>query len=196
MTKFEKLLVTEQKVFTTNDLAILWQMPDRKQLWSLIRYYLRKKKLQRIYSGTYAIDDNFSNLELAVNLFAPAYVSYLTALGIHGINWQLQAQTHVMAAVSKTITLQNKMTVVAHQVKNYILLNSLGLEKHVGYYLASPERAICDTLYLHPGFVFDNLNAIQSNVLMQVVEIYQNKALTKRVREICQSLEQKGQADA
>lgn len=189
MTKIEILLHSPQTVFTVDDLAVLWKISERKRLWGIIKYYLRKKRLQKIYRGVYVLDAHYSNLELAVNLFAPAYISLETALGIHGINVQFKSDIQVMSLSSKVIILPEGDRFIFHKLKNSILFNQIGLLKEKNFFLASPERAICDTLYLQPHFVFDNLRKIDEKKLVELVSIYENQALTKRIQELLPLIE-------
>ena len=54
MTKIEKLLIHPNSVHTTQDLSVIWNITNKKDLWNVIRYYLRTKKLTRIHKGIYA----------------------------------------------------------------------------------------------------------------------------------------------
>ncbi len=184
MTKIEKLLISKQRVFTIDDLALMWNMPDRKKLWESVKYYLRSKKLKKIYSGVYALADfKYDQLELAVNLFTPAYISFHSALGIHGVNFQQYNSVHSMALASKKIKIEG-MDFVFHQLKNETFFNEIGIEQKETYKIASVERAICDSLYLVPSMTFDVLDAVSPDKLQQVVQIYKNNSLEKRVQTI------------
>jgi predicted transcriptional regulator of viral defense system len=184
MTKIEKLLVSNQAVFTVDDLAILWNMADRKKLWESIKYYLRTKRLEKVYSGVYVLaNQDYSQLELAVNVFTPAYISFHTALGIHGINCQQYEAVHLMALASKKLEF-NGNKLVYHQLKEDVFFNEFGLKQEEGYKIASAERAICDTLYLVPSMTFDVTTQINADRLLQVAHIYHNDSLLKKVKEI------------
>lgn len=183
MTKIEKLLLSKRAVFSVNDLAVLWNMSERKKLWESIKYYLRIGKLIRVYSGTYILNQDYSELELAVKLFSPAYISFHTALGIYGINFQHYQSVHAMALASKKIKIDNQVFVY-HQLQDDIFFNEVGIIKESSYRLASPERAICDSLYLIPSMTFDVLDQVDPHKLLEVVKIYQNQALAKRVSEL------------
>lgn len=189
MTKIEILLRSSQTVFTVSDLAVLWQISERKKLWEVIKYYVRKKRLQKVYRGIYVIDPHYSPLELVVNLLPPAYISLETALGIHGINIQYQSDIHAISLTSKVITLPTGSRCVFHQVKDFILFDQTGLQQEKNFLLASPERAICDTFYLHPHFVFDNVHIVNTQKLLEVVTIYHNQSLKKRIEIFANSLE-------
>ncbi|MBU1967284.1 hypothetical protein KJ707_04485 [Patescibacteria group bacterium] len=180
MTKIEKLLLSPHTIFSVDDLAVLWNISHRKQLWESIKYYLRVGKLIKVYSGTYALHQDYSMLELAVKLFSPAYISFHTALGIHGINFQQYKTVHAMALASKKITTNNQLFIY-HQLQDQIFFNELGIKQETNYRLANPERAICDSLYLIPSLTFDILDQVDQEKLLQVAKIYQNQALTEKV---------------
>ena len=195
MTKMEKLLRSAQKVFTVNDLAVLWQSTNRRRLFEIIKYYVRVGRLYTISRGVYATEPQSNNLEVAMKLFSPAYISYVTALGIHGINFQYDASIHAMASASKTIRIFSGETFVYHQIKARILFNEAGLIKEAEYWIASPERAICDTLYLSPDFYFDHPNTLNVEKIRSLVSIYRNAALIKRVNELIANIHLKEMED-
>lgn len=47
-TNIEKLITSGKKVFTTDDLAVIWQISDRDKLIQRIKYYLRNHRLIHI----------------------------------------------------------------------------------------------------------------------------------------------------
>lgn len=188
MTKIEILLLSRQTIFSIDDLAVIWSIPDRKRLWEIVKYYLRTSKLRKLYSGVYSLyNQDFSELELAVNLFSPSYISFHTALGIHGINFQHYSEIHVIALASKKITVEGKQFVY-HQFKRKVFFNGLGIEKKEGYQIASLERAVCDSLYLLPSMTLDYLGMLNVEKLQKVAGVYENQSLSKRVVKIIKEL--------
>lgn len=183
MTKAELLLSTSQTVFSVDDLAILWQISDRSKLWELIKYYIRTNRLDKVHRGVYAISGKFSPFEAAIKLFPPAYISFTTALAQHGAFYQYSNEVHAMAQASKRFKLANGQIIIYHQLRNEILLNQLGIEKTDGYWIASLERAICDTSYLIPSFGFETMGNVNPNFLEELSKIY-GKALQKRIKRI------------
>lgn len=190
MTKIEILLKSPQKVFTVDDLAVMWQIPDRRKLAEVIKYYIRVCRLSKVFRGVYTLDQDYSELELAVHIFPPAYISFITALGIHGITFQYYESIHVMATASKTISLPSEKKIIFHQLKDEILFDKTGLQKEGNYLIASPERTICDTLYLKPTYTFDHLGGIDIEILSEVVAIYRNQALTNRINKLIPLIQQ------
>jgi len=184
MTKAELLLSASQTVFTVDDLAILWHMTDRSRLWESIKYYLRTNRLHSIQRGVYALSEDYSPFEAAVKLFPPAYISYTTALAYHGASFQYSSEIHLMAQASKRLEVRGGQVFIYHQLKNEILLNQKGVEKKDGYWMATLERAICDTSYLVPSFVFEHLDNVNPEELEQLSKLYGNKALQYRIKRI------------
>ena len=182
-TKAEILLSAPQTIFTVDDLAVLWRMPDRAKLWESIKYYVRTNRLHKVQRGVYALSEDYSPLEAAVKLFPPAYVSHTSALAYHGSFFQYSSEIHLMAQASKRLEI-NGQAFVYHQLKNTVLLNQQGVEKVEGYWIASLERAICDTSYLVPGFVFEHLSNANPERMEQLSKLYGNKALVKRIKQM------------
>ncbi|MEA3327999.1 MAG: hypothetical protein U9R53_11965 [Chloroflexota bacterium] len=181
-TKTEILLTAFQTVFTVDDLAVLWQVPDRSKLWESIKYYVRTKRLYSIQRGVYAISEDYSPFEAGVKLFPPAYVSFTTALAYHGVLFQYSSEIHLMAQASKRLEVGGQVFVY-HQLKNAVLLNQQGIEKVEGYWIANLERAICDTSYLVPCFVFEHLSNANPEKLEQLSTLYGNTALQNRIKK-------------
>lgn len=182
MTKIEKLLLSPQNIFTVQDLALLWEIADQKKLWSIIRYYLRIKRLLRIHKGLYSIRP-YTSFEVAQKLITPSYVSFYSALSACGIIFQHYEMVYSMALISKEITIKSE-TYKYHQLKQQVFFDPLGIEDKNTYKIAGPERAMCDSLYLVPGLAFDNLRGVNVDLLSTIAQIYDNARLEKEVAKI------------
>lgn len=182
--KIEQLLTSSQALFTTQDLSVIWQVSDKVSLYSSIQYYIRAGKLRRVHKGIYTLaQKEYDSLELAQKLVRPSYISFHTALAIHGINFQLYTTTHSIALKSKQLTVDQEKFAY-HQLKDRVFYDSLGLEDKTTYFIAGPERAICDSLYLTPGLSFDILDKIDLDFLHRVSKIYDNQRLEADVDAI------------
>lgn len=186
MTKIEILLASNQTVFTTQNLAVLWNIPEVKKLWEVIKYYTRAGKIKLIKRGVYAlIDPNkpYTPFELAQKIIPISYISLSSALSVAGIRFQYDTQIYAMAAKSKTYRVDS-ITIRYHQIKESILLHPLGLVQKEQYVIASPERAIGDTLYLYPNSGFDNLHGVNIDRLGEVAHIYGNKRVEAAIKTL------------
>jgi hypothetical protein len=75
----------------------------------------------------------------------------------HGVVFQHYGNK-IFCASNNSVTKQTaEYTFVYRKIKESILTNPLGIEIQGNVMVASVERAICDRLYLSPGYVFDNL---------------------------------------
>ena len=80
------------------------------------------------------------------------------------------------------------MTVDKHsftfrKLKDIVLFNSSGIISKDNYSIATPERAFLDMIYLFPNYYFDNLKPINWEVCFEMVKIYNNKQLIKRLNK-------------
>jgi len=180
--KIEQLLESNQKVFSIEDLAHIWSENDFVKVKELAGYYADNNRIFRIKNGLYSVIEKPDILEVAQHLVSPSYISYHTALSIHGINFQFYSDIHCISHRKRIIKVQGS-TVIYHQIKPEILFNPIGIMAEKGYNLASPERAMCDSLYLSPGLGFDNLNKINVETLFEIAEIYSNKTLVKSLHK-------------
>lgn len=180
-TKLEKLALSGKKVFTTQDLAVIWQIPERRRLIENIKYYLKEKRLASIYKGVYAYGD-CTPLDIAQKLVPLSYISLYTTSQIHGLTFQYYETIYSISLSSKKYKL-DKQEYVYHSVKESIFYNNLGLQNG-RYTIADKERTITDCLYVFPRFAFDNLAGIDSEKLLALSKIYNNKRLEREVKKL------------
>ncbi len=67
------------------------------------------------------------------------------------------------------------------KLKDAVLYNPAGIVSKDNYSAATPERAFLDMIYLFPNYYFDNLKAIDWAKCGELVKIYNNKQLIKRL---------------
>ena len=69
-------------------------------------------------------------------------------------------------------------------IKPEIALDPSGIYYNQWYAMASPERALCDRLYLTPNYYFDNLRNIDRNKVEEIAQIYNNKRLLLDIKKL------------
>jgi predicted transcriptional regulator of viral defense system len=175
---YEILLKDKATVFDTTDLTMLWGYSGDDKASELARYYTNKNKLFRLRQGLYSVVDNPDPYLVAQKLLCPSYISFYTALRHHGVIFQWY-ETVFSAALSSKVAQIGSQRYQYNQLKSAILFNSLGIEQHDGYNMASIERAICDTLYAFPGASFDNLRSVDPIKLVAIAKIYNKPKLYK-----------------
>ncbi len=189
-TNIEKLITSGKKVFTTDDLAVIWQVSDRNKLIQRIKYYLRNHRLIHIYKGIYAYGE-FTNLEVAQKLVPLSYVSLYTTAQIYGLTFQFYSTIFCLSLKSKKYEIDGQKYEY-HKVKESIFYNDIGLIKQNGLTIASKERTICDLLYVYPNFAFDNLSGVNVLELSAIASLYSNKRLKKDLASLIEVIHKEG----
>jgi hypothetical protein len=69
------------------------------------------------------------------------------------------------------------------KVRDAILTNNAGVEAKDNFSIASAERAFLDVLYLSKDYHFDNLAPLNWDKVFEILPIYNNKRMVKRVKE-------------
>jgi hypothetical protein len=171
---------SKQTVFTSKEIAILIGEKDVNKLKSKLAYYVKTGKVIRLRRGIFAKDDAYNRNELAVRVFTPAYVSFETVLLKEGVIFQYYETIFVASYLSRNLKFgENKFTY--RKLKNEVLVNPKGLRNRGTYFEATKERAFLDMLYLFGDYYFDNLRSIDWDLCSEIVTIYKNKALEKKL---------------
>ena len=177
-----KLYRSPNTILTTKDLALLWAETNPINLKSKIGYYIKQGALIRLTRGVFAKDKNYNPKELATSIYTPSYISFETSLREAGIIFQ-HYDTIFMAGPWPLTKKIDKHTLTFRKLKDAVLFNSAGIVNKDNYSIASPERAFLDMIYLFPKYYFDNLRSINWERCKELVKIYDNQQLIKRLNK-------------
>jgi predicted transcriptional regulator of viral defense system len=187
ITNIERLATSGKRVFTIEDLAVLWQIPERRRLIERIKYYLRENRLIHIAKGVYAYGEDYTPQDIAQKLVPLSYISLYTTSQMHGLTFQFYKTVYSIALKSKKYTTNNQ-SYIYHKVKEPIFYSQLGLVNNGRYFAADRERTICDCLYVFHNFSFDNLRNIDTEKLLAISKIYNNKRLEKDISKLIKDI--------
>lgn len=178
----EVLLRSPQTIFSTKDVALLWSENDNKVVTDRLKKYANAQKLVRPYRGFYAKDKNYNRLELATRIYTPAYISFETVLTREGVNFQYYGNIFVASYINREINVgEQKISFV--RMKDYVLSDATGIGHVNGYAVATRERAFLDRVYVSKDYHFDNLRSLDWGKVMEILPIYTNQRLEKKVKE-------------
>jgi len=143
------LLKTEKTVFTTAQLQTLFPDVKEKTLaWTLYRYK-KSGKLLNPQKGIRTLPV-FNVDELACTIYPESYISLETVLYDAGVIFQWYgSSTRVVWSNTREKIFQDHHY-IARKIKDSLLHNPLGVRDYHNYRTATPERALCDYLYLRP----------------------------------------------
>lgn len=178
----EILLRSSKTIFSTKDAALLWSENDKKTITDRLKKYAKTGKLVRVRRGLYAKDNNYDRFELATRIYTPSYISFETVLTREGINFQYYGNIFVASYINREITVgDQKITFV--RMKDYVLSNTVGIEHKGTYAGATKERAFLDRIYVSKDYYFDNLASLDWDKVFEILSIYHNKRLEKKVKK-------------
>ena len=167
-------------VITFKDISLIWRDTRKQAIASSVAYYVKKRELYPLRRGIYAKDKNYNRFELATKIYTPAYVSFETVLAKAGVIFQYYGQIFVASYQSREISCDGQKYSFK-KIKNSILTNQSGIENKDGFAIASPERAFLDVAYLNTDYHFDNMSPLDWKKVFQLLPLYENKMLEKRV---------------
>lgn len=122
-------------------------------------------------------------MELATRIFTPSYVSFETVLSKEGIIFQFYSHILIASYLNREIIIDNQFYSF-RKIRNSLLTNSIGVEHTEESSFATKERAMLDTLYLNTDYHFDNLGGMNWDKVMEILPMYENKRMTRKVKEL------------
>ncbi len=176
-----KLYQSQKTILTTKDIALIWEETNTVNLLSKVKYYAKQGSLIRLTRGVFAKNKEYDVKELATSIYTPSYISFETVLREAGIIFQHHDSIFVAGPYLITKKIGNH-AITFRKLKDSVLYNALGIKNEKNYSIATPERAFLDTIYLSPKFYFDNLRSINWEKCFELVEIYGNQQLIKRLK--------------
>jgi len=177
----EILLRSPKTVFSTKDVALLWGEERAQTVSGRLNKYIRAGKLVRVRRGIYAKDKNYDRFEAATRIYTPSYISFETVLTRAGINFQYYDTIFVATYVKREI-IADGQKISFIRMKDYVLSNIAGIEHTAGYSIATKERAFLDRIYVSKDYHFDNLDALDWDKVFEILPIYNNKHMEKKVK--------------
>jgi predicted transcriptional regulator of viral defense system len=181
------LLRSPKTIFSTKDVSLLWGEKNEAAARVRLSYYVRTGKLIRVHRGLYAKDKNYDKFELATRIYTPSYISFETVLAKAGVIFQFYSRIFVASYLTREITIDGQIYSY-RKIKDSILTNHAGVEAKDNYYIASPERAFLDIVYLNKDYHFDNLSPLNWDRVFEILPIYKNKSMEKRVKKYSKSI--------
>lgn len=140
----KKIKELDLKVFTKKDLGRLF--PDDKYLDTSISRLLKSQAIDRLARGFYTLaETGLEPEQVATRLYYPSYISFESALAKYGvINQGPVGLTLATTRHSKKMRL-GPIDCQYRRLKPNLFF---GFNLTGGTYLAEPEKAVLDTLYL------------------------------------------------
>lgn len=178
--RLKALHVSGRTVFTASDIRSIWKtVPHNATI--IARRMQQKQLIIKLVKGYYALNFDYNKFELANLIVRPSYVSFNSALFHWGVCFQQQSIIRSVALINYEKSIQN-VTYPYHAMKKTLFYDLRGVVIQNNISIASPERALVDTLYF--GFLanVDNASGINFTLLKKIMTLYP-LAIQKKIGE-------------
>jgi len=169
-----------QTVFSLKEIAMLYPSITYNNLKRRLSYYVSTGKLRKLRKNVYS-KINYDPFEIPQKIYFPSYISLDTALQEKGIIKKKLKTIFSISHISRKIIV-DKNTIVYRLMPERILFNKQGIDERSGYFIASPERAFTDAVYIYKDYHFDNLKNLDWDKVIKIKNIYENKSFEKRIK--------------
>ncbi len=174
MYRLSELIRLDRKLYHTNDLAVLWGIANRHNLYMTITRYIDKGVLFPVYKGLYTTVaiTSLDPLELGVAInHRFTYLTTESVLSQAGIISQRVYDYTFAADRSRRISV-GQWSFRYRKLKDDYLYHPVGIVSQNGVFIASTERAVADMLYFNPKYHldipesidFDKVRSIQKEI--------------------------------
>jgi len=188
LSEMSSILRLPGTVVSVHDVQLLGANPSPSTLYRRLNYRVGKGELYQVRRGLYAKDKHYDRLELGSKIFTPAYISFETVLAAAGLIQQYYASVSVASYKNKRLICDDT-EFHFRRLKPAILLNVNGLERRAAYFIATPERAYLDILYLKKDYDFTNLATLDWKKVAELLPLYDNKRMTRVVEKHLKALQ-------
>lgn len=165
------LLESKNTVFTVSELKMLFKIANSSQINEILQTMKKQNIVKNLTYWIWTLQD-YDKLELASKLRSYSYISLEYVLQKNGIIFQSYEKTITLISNNTFAKKIDWLNFEYHKIKNDILTNPLWLQYTWKYYIATPERAICDMVYLYKNISFDNILSLDTKLLTELGEIY------------------------
>jgi hypothetical protein len=185
MTKLTELLATGRRIFTLDDLSVIWGQNKRLNTSQSAKEYAKAGEFVRLRRGLYALQSAKPTLaEIAGKLIVPSYLTGETVLKKYGLSFQMDRRITSAALVSKKIDLDGTLYTY-HKFSATIFYNRCGITEENGVTMATRERAVADLIYLNgANYAFEDVLSIDWPKLIEIGKIYGKKSVRENIREL------------
>jgi len=182
----ETLLRSGKTIFSIRDVSLMWGEENESIISIRLNKYAKSGKLIKVRRGLYVKDKNYDRFELSNRIYTPSYISFETVLTREGVNFQYYGNIFVASYINREINV-SEQNITFVRMKDYVLSNTIGIEHKDGYAIATKERAFLDRVYVSKDYHFDNLAILNWDKVFEILPIYHNKRLDKKVKEYFKS---------
>lgn len=187
MDYISKLIKSNKTVFTYQDLGILLWIKSRNSIKSLLARYVASWLLRNVYGGIYVLP-KYNEFEFATKVKKNSYISFESVLKTAWVIFQDYWNKIFLASDKTGQKNSDWLNFEYRKIRDDILYNQLWIEHKWQYAIATPERALCDRLYISKNYYFDNIEHLNFSKLKEIAQIY-NKRVVLSINKMIDDFE-------
>lgn len=176
MKHLDKILNSKKTVWTYQDVSLVLGMTNRDTIKSFFARWINDGIFVNLQKWIYALK-NYNIYEFATKVKKKSYISLETVLKQQWIIFQDYAHTIFLVSDNTWSKTSKDYTFKYSKIQDSILVNPLWLINTWSYTIASPERAICDRLYLSSDYYFDDIEHVDVQLLQEISMIYNQRVI-------------------
>jgi len=167
----------DKNYYTISDLRMITKLP-LDSLYVALSRLSKNNSLIRLTSGIYILADKYNKIDTIANaLYQPSYLSFETALSRYGI---LSQVPYLLTFATSRKSLKKKLGDVAVEYRKLKSNLFFGYEKVDSLFIAAPEKAFLDTLYL---ISFGKLNINIDSLDLKEIDLKKAKKISLQYPE-------------
>lgn len=179
----EEILNSSRSVFNIQSLRMLTESENSQKLTQSLHYYMKEGKIRNPRRGIYT-KTTYDEQEMACSIFRPAYISLEYVLQRAGVVFQYDDAITCVSYLNRIVDIEDK-TYQYRIINPELWIGLEGIEQRDNIFIATPERAFLDMVYLSAGnCYFDNLHPLNKTKVKQLLPLYRSKVLTERITEL------------
>lgn len=179
----EEILNSSRSVFNIQSLRMLTESENSQKLTQSLHYYMKEGKIRNPRRGIYT-KTTYDEQEMACSIFRPAYISLEYVLQRAGVVFQYDDAITCVSYLNRIVDIEDK-TYQYRIINPELWIGLEGIEQRDNIFIATPERAFLDMVYLSAGnCYFDNLHPLNKTKVKQLLPLYKSKVLTERITEL------------
>lgn len=165
------LIKTKKTVFTTAELYGIFSQTNKRNVDNFLYRAKKSEVLQNPYKGMRTLP-NYSTFEFSKKFRPQSYISCETVLFKEGIFFQYYGNTiSCVSSDSRKYKIDNK-EFIYYKIQSKIRNNPIGIKDYGTYRIATPERALCDYIYINPRATIDAPEMINKHRLELILPLY------------------------
>lgn len=183
-----KLINSGKTVWKSGEVWLILGIDNPNTLKNILQR-LAKEDILFYHTGGLWTFKVYDPLEFASKIMKKSYISLETVLQRSGIVFQDYSNSVLLVSDRSLSKKIHGISYEFSKIKDSILTNTIGIINTGRYMIASPERALCDRIYLTPHYYFDHISNLNVELLEKLSTIY-NKRTFLEITQIVHDLKQ------